>query len=93
MDETLSKDVIGTYDDSCQLCKTSQHICRVCKKTLCNFCEKQDPNSDNEMHLVHNKNDNRCVYNLPQSEIITEHVQDHIMKILTILKTMILKMS
>ena len=28
------------------------------------------------MHLVHNKNDNRCVYNLPPSEITTEHIQD-----------------
>ena len=29
------------------------HICRVCGNVVCNFCSKQDPDSDNEMHRVH----------------------------------------
>merc|ERR1712208_65151 len=36
------------------------HLCRKCKNTVCNFCGKQDPSSDNEMHIMHQKNDKRC---------------------------------
>merc|ERR1712101_49989 len=44
----------------CNLCNSSKHLCRKCKNTVCNFCCEQDPSSDNEMHIMHKKNDNRC---------------------------------
>merc|ERR1712115_434037 len=44
----------------CNLCKSSNHLCRKCKNTVCNFCGEQDPSSDNEMHIMHKKNDTRC---------------------------------
>merc|ERR1712089_5861 len=44
----------------CNLCNSSNHLCRICKNTVCNFCGKQDPSSDNEMHIMHKKNDKRC---------------------------------
>merc|ERR1712126_783043 len=44
----------------CNLCNSSNHVCRKCKNTVCNFCGKQDPSSDNEMHIMHKKNDTRC---------------------------------
>merc|ERR1712215_629665 len=34
----------------CNLCNSSNHLCRKCKNTVCNFCGEQDPSSDNEMH-------------------------------------------
>merc|ERR1712029_1308587 len=43
----------------CNLCNSSNHLCRKCKNTVCNFCGEQDPSSDNEMHIMHKKNDNR----------------------------------
>merc|ERR1711881_459849 len=42
------------------LCNSSNHLCRKCKNTVCNFCGEQDPSSDNEMHIMHKKNDTRC---------------------------------
>merc|ERR1712115_585439 len=39
----------------CNLCKSSNHLCRICKNTVCNFCGEQDPSSDNEMHIMHKK--------------------------------------
>merc|ERR1712029_149345 len=44
----------------CHLCNSSNHLCRKCKNTVCNFCGEQDPSSDNEMHIMHKKNDTRC---------------------------------
>ena len=44
----------------CNLCNSSKHLCRICKNTVCNFCGEQDPSSDNEMHIMHRKNDKRC---------------------------------
>merc|ERR1712101_74160 len=44
----------------CNLCNSSKHLCRKCKNSVCNFCGEQDPSSDNEMHIMHKKNDNRC---------------------------------
>merc|ERR1712243_460267 len=44
----------------CNLCNSSNHLCRKCKNTVCNFCGEQDPSSDNEMHIMHKKNDKRC---------------------------------
>merc|ERR1712208_276530 len=44
----------------CDLCNSSNHLCRKCKNTVCNFCAEQDPSSDNEMHIMHKKNDTRC---------------------------------
>merc|ERR1712133_360004 len=44
----------------CNLCNSSNHLCRKCKNTVCNFCGEQDPSSDNEMHGMHKKNDTRC---------------------------------
>merc|ERR1712098_831849 len=44
----------------CNLCNSSKHLCRICKNTFCNFCGEQDPSSDNEMHIMHRKNDKRC---------------------------------
>merc|ERR1712208_107356 len=44
----------------CNLCNSSKHLCRICKITICNFCGEQDPSSDNEMHIMHRKNDKRC---------------------------------
>merc|ERR1712066_649757 len=44
----------------CNLCNSSNHLCRKCKNTVCNFCGEQDPSSDNEMHIMHKKNDTRC---------------------------------
>merc|ERR1711942_565164 len=44
----------------CNLCNSSNHVCRKCKNTVCNFCGEQDPSSDNEMHIMHKKNDKRC---------------------------------
>merc|ERR1712115_589960 len=44
----------------CNLCNSSKHLCRICKNTVCNFCGEQDPSSDNEMHIIHRKNDKRC---------------------------------
>merc|ERR1711947_7629 len=39
----------------CNLCNSSNHLCRKCKNTVCNFCGEQDPSSDNEMHIMHKK--------------------------------------
>merc|ERR1712098_427662 len=36
----------------CNLCNSSNHLCRKCKNTVCNFCREQDPSSDNEMHIM-----------------------------------------
>merc|ERR1712098_613492 len=44
----------------CNLCNSSNHLCRKCKNTVCNVCGEQDPSSDNEMHIMHKKNDTRC---------------------------------
>merc|ERR1712177_54025 len=44
----------------CNLCNSSNHLCRKCKNTVCNFCGEQDPSSDNEIHIMHKKNDTRC---------------------------------
>merc|ERR1711962_343387 len=44
----------------CNLCNSSNHLCRKCQNTVCNFCGEQDPSSDNEMHIMHKKNDKRC---------------------------------
>merc|ERR1712029_889449 len=44
----------------CNYCNSSNHLCRKCKNTVCNFCGEQDPSSDNEMHIMHKKNDKRC---------------------------------
>merc|ERR1712120_111171 len=44
----------------CNLCNYSNHLCRKCKNTVCNFCGEQDPSSDNEMHIMHKLNDTRC---------------------------------
>merc|ERR1711895_24121 len=44
----------------CNLCNSSNHLCRKCKNTVCNFFGEQDPSSDNEMHIMHRKNDKRC---------------------------------
>merc|ERR1712208_1617 len=44
----------------CNLYNSSNHLCRKCKNTVCNFCGEQDPSSDNEMHIMHKKNDTRC---------------------------------
>merc|ERR1712041_31001 len=44
----------------CNLCNSSNHLCRKCKNTVCNFCGEQDPSSDNEIHIMHKKNDKRC---------------------------------
>merc|ERR1712089_102404 len=44
----------------CDLCNSSNHLCRKCKITVCNFCGEKDPSSDNEMHIMHKKNDTRC---------------------------------
>merc|ERR1712115_192848 len=44
----------------CNLCNSSNHLCRKCKNTVCNCCGEQDPSSDNEMHIMHKKNDTRC---------------------------------
>merc|ERR1711895_314252 len=44
----------------CNLCNSSNHLCRKCRNTVCNFCGEQDPSSDNEMHIMHKKNDTRC---------------------------------
>merc|ERR1712215_370436 len=44
----------------CNLCNSSNHLCRKYKNTVCNFCGEQDPSSDNEMHIMHKKNDTRC---------------------------------
>merc|ERR1712115_201732 len=44
----------------CNLCNSSNHLCRKCKNTVCNFCGEQDPSSDNEMHIMHKKNVTRC---------------------------------
>merc|ERR1712115_623901 len=51
----------------CNLCNSSNHLCRKCKNTVCNFCGEQDPSSDNEMHIMHKKNDTRC--KVAESEI------------------------
>merc|ERR1711873_155128 len=29
----------------CNLCNSSNHLCRKCKNTVCNFCGEQDPSS------------------------------------------------
>merc|ERR1712215_461823 len=44
----------------CEICKTSNHRCRKCENTVCNFCGERDPSSDNEMHIMHKENDTRC---------------------------------
>merc|ERR1712089_62051 len=44
----------------CNLCNSSKHLCRKCKNTVRNFCGEQDPSSDNEMHIMHRRNDKRC---------------------------------
>merc|ERR1711962_1933654 len=44
----------------CEICKTSNHRCRKCKNTVCNFCGERDPSSENEMHIMHKENDTRC---------------------------------
>merc|ERR1711962_1973068 len=51
----------------CDICKTSNHRCRKCKNTVCNFCGERDPSSDNEMHIMHKENDTRCT--VGESEI------------------------
>merc|ERR1712126_230507 len=51
---------IGESQIVCNLCNSSNHLCRKCKNTVCNFCGEQDPSSDNEMHIMHKKNDTRC---------------------------------
>merc|ERR1712126_786605 len=44
----------------CNLCNSSNHLCRKCKNTVCNFCGERDPSSGNEMDIMHKKNDPRC---------------------------------
>merc|ERR1712237_210752 len=44
----------------CEICKSSNHRCRKCKNTVCNFCGERDPSSENEMHIMHKENDTRC---------------------------------
>merc|ERR1712208_75887 len=44
----------------CEICKTSNHRCRKCKKTVCNGGGERDPSSDNEMHIMHKESDTRC---------------------------------
>merc|ERR1712237_248932 len=44
----------------CEICKTSNHRCRKCNNTVCNFCGERDPSSGNEMHRIHKENDTRC---------------------------------
>merc|ERR1711962_1368446 len=46
--------------ERCDICKTSNHRCRKCKNTVCNFCGERDPSSENEMHIMHKENDTRC---------------------------------
>merc|ERR1711962_744771 len=53
----------------CNLCNSSNHLCRKFKNTVCNFCGEQDPSSDNEMHIMHKKNDTRC--KVGESKIVT----------------------
>ena len=48
--------------NECALCEAStQHRCSVCNNKICNFCSEQDPNSTNEMHRIHAKNDSKCL--------------------------------
>merc|ERR1711962_1282093 len=51
----------------CDICNSSNHLCRKCKNTVCNFCGERDPSSDNEMHIMHKENDTRCT--VGESEI------------------------
>merc|ERR1719431_2396965 len=44
----------------CEICKTSNHRCRKCNNTVCNFCGERDPSSGNEMHRIHKETDTRC---------------------------------
>merc|ERR1711962_1293150 len=51
----------------CDICNSSNHLCRKCKNTVCNFCGERDPSSENEMHIMHKENDTRCT--VGESEI------------------------
>ena len=46
--------------EQCQIAENSsnpQHICRICRKVVCNlFCSIMDPTTDNEMKRVHKPN-------------------------------------
>merc|ERR1711962_1333942 len=58
--EEYNEERIAESQIVCNLCNSSNHLCRKCKNTVCNFCGEQDPSSDNEMHIMHKKNDTRC---------------------------------
>ena len=48
--------------NECELCKAStQHRCRKCSQLVCIlYCSTPDPESTNEMHVVHKPGDTRC---------------------------------
>ena len=49
--------------NECELCKAStQHRCRKCSQLVCIlYCSTPNPESTNEMHVVHKPGDIRCV--------------------------------
>ena len=51
--------------EQCQIAENSsnpQHICRICRKVVCNlFCSIMDPTTDNEMKRVHKPNHPKCI--------------------------------
>ena len=64
--DTVANSILNRVENNpsneCALCEAStQHKCSICNNKICNFCSEQDPNSTNEMHRIHAKNDSRCL--------------------------------
>ena len=67
--------------DGCMLCKEANnlrtpHRCATCGKVTCNFCSKQDPNSENEMHRVHTNPEKCSKTRLSSQHFVCPHCEE-----------------